>query len=59
MIDVTYTIILTANKIFVTHRREYIKLPLKWEFPGGKIEINEKAENCLLREIKEELNVEV
>ncbi|MCW3071218.1 MAG: mismatch repair protein MutT [Bacteroidetes bacterium] len=43
----------------VTQRSEKMKLPLKWEFPGGKIEINETAEECLHRELKEELNIEV
>ena len=47
MIDVTCAIILNENKILVTQRSEKMNLPLKWEFPGGKIEKNETAENCL------------
>lgn len=36
-----------------------MKLPLKWEFPGGKIEIGESKEACILREVKEELNLSI
>jgi len=36
-----------------------MNLPLKWEFPGGKIEPNESPEDCLIREIKEELNIAI
>lgn len=57
--EVTCAIILSDDKILVTQRSEKMKLPLKWEFPGGKIEENETAENCLTREIKEELNIEI
>ncbi len=59
MIEVTCAIILKGNKILVTQRSEKMKLPLKWEFPGGKVEKNETEESCLLREIKEELNLEI
>jgi 8-oxo-dGTP diphosphatase len=40
-------------------RSEQMSLPGKWEFPGGKLELNELAEDALIREIKEELNVSI
>lgn len=47
------------NRVLAAQRSEKMSLPLKWELPGGKIEPNETAENCLIREIKEELNIDV
>ncbi len=44
MIKVACAIILNNNKILVTQRSERMSLPLKWEFPGGKIENFETAE---------------
>ena len=46
------------NKIFVT-QRGYGEFKDWWEFPGGKIEEGETPEECLKREIKEELKVDI
>jgi len=59
MINVTCAIILIDSKILVTQRSEKMKLPLKWEFPGGKLELDESEVDCVVREIKEELNIEI
>ena len=59
MIQVTCAIILKDGKILVTQRSESMKLPLKWEFPGGKLEEGENEVDCIIREIKEELNIDI
>jgi len=41
MTEVTCAIIVHNNKVLVTQRSEKMTLPLKWEFPGGKIEKDE------------------
>ena len=56
---VTAAIIEKNGKILVTQRPGSDKLGLKWEFPGGKIEQGETPEQCLVREIKEELNLDI
>lgn len=57
--NVTCAIILIGNKILVAQRSDKMKLPLKWEFPGGKLEENEAEIDCVKREIKEELNIDI
>lgn len=59
MINVTCAIIFFESKILVTQRSEKMKLPLKWEFPGGKVEEHENEIECIKREIKEEINIEI
>ena len=57
-IEVAAAIIRRDNKFFVT-QRGYGDFKGYWEFPGGKIEPHEGAEEALVREIREELDVEV
>ncbi len=59
MILVTCAIIEREGKVLVTQRSTKMPLPLKWEFPGGKIEVGETEMDCISREIKEELNITI
>lgn len=59
MLEVTCAIIIKDHRILVTQRSATMSLPLKWEFPGGKIEPGEMATDCITREIREELNIEI
>lgn len=57
MTEVTCAIIEHNACILICQRSAHMKLPGKWEFPGGKVESNESNEMCLIREIKEELGL--
>lgn len=57
-IKVVVAIIQKENKILAT-KRGYGEFINMWEFPGGKIESGETKEQALVREIKEELNIEI
>ncbi len=59
MIEVSCAIIINDSKILAVQRGPKSSNPLKWEFPGGKIQPNETAEQCIVREIEEELNVTI
>jgi 8-oxo-dGTP diphosphatase len=59
MIKVTCAIIENDDKVLCAQRSEWMHLPLKWEFPGGKVEAGEDPEECLKREIREELGIKI
>ncbi len=58
-IHVACAIIELGGKVLCTQRSESMSLPLKWEFPGGKINDGESPQECLKRELAEELGIEV
>ena len=59
MTNVVCAIIITNNKVICVQRGEDMLLPMKWEFPGGKVEPGETDEAALVREIAEELELQI
>jgi 8-oxo-dGTP diphosphatase len=45
--------------LLAAQRSAAMNLPLKWEFPGGKIEVGESPAECLHRELREEMEISV
>ena len=58
-IEVSAALIFHNGKILITQRPAKSHLGGLWEFPGGKREVNETSEQCLVREIREELGMEI
>ena len=60
-IRVVAAVLFRAGKVLCVQRpvnaSKYISL--KWEFPGGKVEVDESREEALVREIREELSVDI
>ena len=58
-VEVSAALIFRAGKLLITQRHANAHLGGLWEFPGGKREPGESFEQCLIREIREELGVEI
>ena len=60
-IEIVAAVIFREGKVLCVQRTEHEKeyISLKWEFPGGKVEVGESREEALVREIEEELVVEI
>ena len=59
VIDVSAALIFHDGKLLITRRHSDAHLGGLWEFPGGKREPDETFEQCLVREIREELGVKI
>ncbi len=58
-IDVTCAIIIKEGKLLACQRGPRSEHAYEWEFPGGKVEDGESPEACIVREIWEELKVDI
>ncbi len=58
-IKVAAAIFCEQNKYLICQRAHDDALPLLWEFPGGKVEYGETLEECIIRECREELAVDI
>jgi len=58
-LEVVCAVILDNDRILAARRSQSMSHPGQWEFPGGKIEPEEKLEDAIAREIREELGINV
>jgi mutator protein MutT len=58
-VDVSAALIFRNGKLLITQRHANAHLGGLWEFPGGKREPDETFEQCLVRELREELGAEI
>ncbi len=58
-IHVVAGLIVREGRLLVCQRRPSSSSPLKWEFPGGKVEQGELGADALRRELREELGIDI
>jgi 8-oxo-dGTP diphosphatase len=51
-------VLIKDGEVLACQRRQTVRYPLKWEFPGGKVEEGETAAEAVVRELREELSIE-
>lgn len=59
MFIVTAAAMVRDGKVLIAQREAGSHMGLRWEFPGGKLEPDEAPEECIVREIKEELDLDI
>ncbi|MFT5544273.1 MAG: 8-oxo-dGTP diphosphatase [Arenicella sp.] len=59
IVEVAVGVIKRNNKIYISKRADDLHQGGKWEFPGGKREVNETIEQTLTRELSEEIGIQV
>ncbi len=58
MQQVAVGVLMKDGEVLACQRKSTVRYPLKWEFPGGKMEEGETAQQALVRELREELSIE-
>lgn len=59
MTEVVCGVIFRGNQVFIARRKRGKSQGGKWEFPGGKVELNESYQSALARELEEEFSMKV
>ena len=59
MIQVAAALLSKEGKYLLCQRPQSGSFPLKWEFPGGKLEKDETPQQCVVREVREELDLDI
>jgi 8-oxo-dGTP diphosphatase len=59
MVRAAVAILQQEKRVLICQRKKHSRYELKWEFPGGKVEVGESLLECLKRELREELSIEI